>query len=73
MRLSFTTIHTIPTEYAQEYINILKYSGIPLLDEDIIKNKTQIIEAEAEFTRPGESDKPIKVPLVIVIEAGTLQ
>jgi len=52
---------------------MLRYHGIPHLDPDILKNKTQIIEAEAEFTPPGESQKPIKVPLITVIEVGTLQ
>ena len=47
MRLSFTTVHDVPDEVAQEYINMLKYHGIPHLDPDIIKNRTQIIEAEA--------------------------
>lgn len=73
MRLSFTTIHDIPTEFAQEYIDMLRHHGLPYMDPDILKNKTQTIEAEAEFTRPGESDKPIKIPLITVIEAGTLQ
>ena len=73
MRLSFTTVHDVPDDVAQEYINMLKYHGIPHLDPDILKNRTQVIEAEAEFFRPGESEKPIKIPLMTVIEAGTLQ
>lgn len=73
MRLSFTTIHDVPDEVAQEYVDMLRYHGIPNLDPDILKKKTQIIDAEAEFTLPGESEKPIKIPLVTIIEAGTLQ
>lgn len=73
MRLSFTTIHDIPDEVAEEYVNMLIHHGLSHMDPDILKNRTQIIDAEAEFFRPGESEKPIKIPLITIIEAGTLQ
>lgn len=73
MRLSFTTIHDIPDEIAEEYVNLLRHRGLPGLDPDILKNKTQIMNAEAEFFKVGDSENPIKIPLVTIIEAGTLQ
>lgn len=73
MKISFMTIHTVPDEIAQDYVNMLKYGGIPLLDENIIKKGRQIIEAEGDFFLPGGSDKPIRIPMLTIIEAGTEQ
>ncbi len=73
MRLSFTTIHDIPDEHAQEYIDMLRFRGMAYIDPEILKKGTQVIEAEAEFHKIGEPENAVKVPLITVIEAGILQ
>ncbi len=73
MRLSLTTVYNIPDQFAEDFIVGLRMGGVPLMDPDILKKGRQVIEVEGEFVHPKDPEKPIKVPIITIIEAGTLQ